>query len=304
MSYTHTTIAGAYRHTGKVAKILSTAEITKINEMGVEMESVAAGAVSDGAITDAKLATAVKVGAVTDLTTTSKTNLVGAINEVDSHADTAQAAVDAVEAILGSTPLTTTAQNVTDAVNELDTANANMVTLAGTQTLTNKTLTSPAITTPKIADGDLGLTITSADQTNAAATATIPNIGDAADEFVMKDTAQTLTLKTLTSPTVNTPVLTDPAQTVTLSAHDYEAGHADWTLSAGELLKPYHKPTNADQAVNAIVAATIRPYCFINATGQALTVKTAAGTGITIANTKAAFVMSDGTNVIRLTTDA
>lgn len=242
MAYTHSTISGAYRHTGKVAKILSTDEITKINEMGTELESVTAGAVGDGTITDAKLATAVKVGNVASLTTTSKTNVVGALNEVDANADTAQAAVDAVEAILGATSLTTTAQTVTEAVNELDAANSGMVTLTGTQTLTNKTLTAP--------------------------------------------------------------LFTDPAQTVTLSAHDYAGGAADWTLSAGELLKPYHKPTNASGAVNAIVATTIRPYLFINATGFALTVKTADGNGITIANGTSAFVMSDGVNVIRLTPDA
>ena len=80
MAYTHLTISGAYRHTGKIAKILSTAEITKINEMGTELESVSAGAVGDGTITDAKLATAVKVGNVASLTTTSKTNVVGALN--------------------------------------------------------------------------------------------------------------------------------------------------------------------------------------------------------------------------------
>ena len=71
-------------------------------------------------------------------------------------------------------------------------------------------LTSPILTTPKIADGDAGLTITSANQTHASAVATVPDIGDAADEFVMKDTAQTLTSKTLTSPTINTPVLRLP----------------------------------------------------------------------------------------------
>ena len=71
-----------------------------------------------------------------------------------------------------------------------------------TETLVNKTLTSPVLTTPKIADGDSGCTVTSADQTHASAVATIPNFGDAADEFVLKDTAQTLTLKTLTTPVV------------------------------------------------------------------------------------------------------
>jgi len=108
----------------------------------------------------------------------------------------------------------------------------------------------------------------------------------------------------LTTPVITGGVTTDGVDTWTQSPHDYAGAADDWTLSAAELLKPMHKPTNASGAVNAIVAATKRPYWFTNATGQALTVKTAAGTGIVIANTKTACVMSDGTNVIRLTSDA
>jgi len=160
--------------------------------------------------------------------------------------------------------------------------------------------TSPVLTTPKIADGDAGLTITSANQTHATPVATIPNIVDAADEFVMKDTAQTLTVKTLTAP-----VMTNPSTTFTVGTHSYESAHADWTLSAAELLKTVHKPTLADQAVNAIIPATAGiPYVFINATGQALTVKTAAGSGVAITSAKTAIVMADGTNVIALAAES
>ena len=113
--------------------------------------------------------------------------------------------------------------------------------------------------------------------------------------YVKLTGAQTLASKTLTAP-----IVTDPATTVTLGAHDYDAAAVDWTLSAAELLLPVHKPTNASGAVNAIVAVTIRPYLFINATGQELTVKTPEGTGIAIANGKAQQVMSDGTNVIAI----
>src|SRR4030065_1903651 len=65
------------------------------------------------------------------------------------------------------------------------------VTLTGVETLTNKTLTSPVLNTAKIGDGDTHLSVTSANQTHATPTATIPDIIDNADEFVMKDTAQT-----------------------------------------------------------------------------------------------------------------
>ncbi len=419
---------------------------------GTNTKLVVGGAPADGSVTNTKLATDVKVGSVAALTTTANTNAVAAINELDADIGapasltttiktSAVLAINELDAEIGNvSTLTTTAKTVVGAINELDSEDAAYVSLTGAETLTNKHLTSAHLTTPLIEDGDAGVTITSADQTNAAPTVTIPNIADAADTFVMADTAQTLTakhltsahlttpliedsdtgisitsanqthaaptvtipdivdaadtfamvdtaqtltLKTLTTPvvasmyqdagktklltvpdtasdtlaaiaatqtltnktlttpviasiyqdagktklltvpdtasdtlvalaatqtltnkTLTAPVLTNPATTVTLGAHDYAGGAVDWTLSAGELLLPVHKPTNANAAVNAIVAVTIRPYLFINATGQALTVKTAAGTGIVIATSKSAFVMSDGVNVIRLTTDA
>mgnify|MGYP006921328225 CR=1 FL=1 len=176
-----------------------------------------------------------------------------------------------------------------------NTASDTLVAEAATQTLTNKSLTTPTIT-----DGDTGVKITSADQTHAAPTVTIPNIVDAADTFVMVDTAQTLTNKSLSAPFVGSPEITFAS-----TPHDYEAGAADWTLSAAELKASILKPTNANAPVNAIVAdATNKIYVVINGTGQSLTVKTAAGTGVTIANAKTAMVMSDGVNVIRITLDA
>lgn len=82
-----------------------------------------------------------------------------------------------------------------------------IITTTDIQTMTNKTLTSPHLTTPLIDDGDTGLSITSADQTHAAPTATIPDLGDAADEFVMRDVAQSLSQKTLDTPHLDTPLI-------------------------------------------------------------------------------------------------
>jgi hypothetical protein len=69
------------------------------------------------------------------------------------------------------------------------------------------TLDTFKLVTPLIDDGDDGVTLTSANQTNAAATVTIPDIGDAADNMVLEDTAQTLTNKTLTDPKINEDVV-------------------------------------------------------------------------------------------------
>jgi hypothetical protein len=76
-----------------------------------------------------------------------------------------------------------------------------------TATLTGKTLTAPVITTPTVSgmilsDGHENLTISVANQTDSGATATIPDIGDSADSFVMNNTIATLTLKTLTTPVI------------------------------------------------------------------------------------------------------
>lgn len=75
------------------------------------------------------------------------------------------------------------------------------------------------LTDAKIDDADTGVIIASADQTHATPTVTIPDIVDAADTFVVADTAQTLTNKTLTSPKINE----DVALTVT-STQLNEAG--------------------------------------------------------------------------------
>lgn len=165
---------------------------------------------------------------------------------------------------------------------------------------TSTPLTSPVLTTPQINDTTADHQyVFAVNELAADRTVTLPLL-TGNDEFVFKDHAVTMTNKTLTAP-----VMTQPSITCAFGTHDYSAAHADWTLSAAELLKMIHKPTNADAGVNAIIADTAgMPYVFVNGTGQALTVKTAAGTGVTITNGKTAIVMSDGTNVIALATES
>jgi hypothetical protein len=153
-------------------------------------------------------------------------------------------------------------------------------------------LASPVLTTPKIADGDKGVTVTSANQTNATPVVTIPNIGGAADEFVMKDTKQTLTKKMLT-----TPYMENPSIYFTSNLHNYETGVTEWTLSQAESLMPFHRVAAADTNVSAIIGNSTIPYIFMNQTGHTLTVKMASTTGFAIPAGKTAIVMSLITDV-------
>ena len=113
-------------------------------------------------------------------------------------------------------------------------AGANAVTLTGTQTLTNKTLTSPAISNATFSGQQTGLEIafnqsivfegTTADaneltltagEPTADRTVTLPN---ATTTLVGTDTTDTLTNKTLTSPTLVTPALGTPASGILTNA--------------------------------------------------------------------------------------
>lgn len=90
------------------------------------------------------------------------------------------------------------------------------------------------------------------------------------------------------------------------AAHDYAAAHADWTLSASEKKAALLVVTNADAAANIIGPAENRLYTVRNASGQAITIKKAGGTGIAIANGKTAIVRysSSVADYVRVTADA
>lgn len=80
---------------------------------------------------------------------------------------------------------------------DLDTAVAAAATVTGTETLTNKTLTSPVLTTPQINDTSLDHQyIVAPSELTADRTVTLPLL-TGADEFVFKDHAVTLTNKTI-----------------------------------------------------------------------------------------------------------
>jgi len=82
-----------------------------------------------------------------------------------------------------------------------------------TTTLTNKTLTSPVLTTPQINDTSADHQyITAVSELTADRTVTLPLL-TGNDEFVFKDHAQTLTNKTLTSPVINGAITGDAIAT-------------------------------------------------------------------------------------------
>ena len=92
-------------------------------------------------------------------------------------------------------------------------------------------------------------------------------------------------------------------RTFTASSHDYLGAHADWTLSSSEKQSKLLVVTNANGGANIIAPAENRDYIVSNGSGQAITIKKAAGTGITIADGKVAEVFYNGTDYARLTAD-
>ena len=91
-----------------------------------------------------------------------------------------------------------------DRIATIPDATGTVVLDAATQTLTNKTLTSPVLTTPQFNDTSADHQyVVAVSELTADRTVTLPLL-TGNDEFVFKDHTQTLTNKTLTSPTINT----------------------------------------------------------------------------------------------------
>jgi hypothetical protein len=92
---------------------------------------------------------------------------------------------------------------------------------------------------------------------------------------------------------------------VPVVSHDYGAAAADWTLNATEKRATRIIVTNANGACAAIATPTAgKIFMILNTSGQALTIKAAGQTGVTIASTKSAIVIGNGTDFVRVTADA
>lgn len=109
---------------------------------------------------------------------------------------------------------------------------------SATQTLTNKTLTSPILTTPQINDTSADHQyIIAVNELAADRTITLPLL-TTNDTFTFNAAAQTLTNKTLTSPTLNTPSIvtaindTNGAEVVEIGATASAVNHIKITNAA------------------------------------------------------------------------
>jgi hypothetical protein len=112
--------------------------------------------------------------------------------------------------------------------------------------------------------------------------------------------AETLTNKTLTAPAITSPNTIEAKVT-----HDYAGAAADWTLSAAEMKAKVIVVTNANGACAAIATPTDgRVYIIKNTSGQAFTIKATGQTGVTVASTKKAVVMGNGTDFESVSADA
>jgi hypothetical protein len=164
-----------------------------------------------------------------------------------------------------------------------------LATLAGTETFTNKTLTSPSLTTPAIGSGGFTIagstsgTVSIVSQATASGTLTLPN---GADTLVGRATTDTLTNKTLTSPTINggaASALTTLAVRDTSAAFDVTiAATSSTTLTAGRTLTidMVNAARTIKLAGNIDLAAN-----FTTSGANALTLTTTGATNVTLPTT-------------------
>jgi hypothetical protein len=124
------------------------------------------------------------------------------------------------------------------------------------------------------------------------------------NSWVVVDASGVNTTETLTNKTLTSPVITAPDLTFGVASHSYASGTTAWTLSATELKATRIIVTLAGGAVDAIATPTAgKMYIILNTSGQALTFKATGQSGVTIANTKSAIVIGNGTDFVRVTAD-
>ena len=115
-----------------------------------------------------------------------------------------------------TSPASLITPSIAKSIYDLQQGTAGNVTLTGTQTLTNKTLTSPTVSGLYLSDSSIVIEGASANNFETTLTVTDPTADrtitfpDATGQVVLRDSTDTLTNKTLTSPTMTAPVLGTP----------------------------------------------------------------------------------------------
>ncbi len=166
---------------------------------------------------------------------------------------------------LAGTAVTATATEI----NKLAGIVGDLITTTNTKTMTNKTLTSPTINSP---------TITSPTITGTT------SIGDGA--------------------TITTPVIASPDISFAVSTKVLE--NVDWTLSSTEA-KSLLLIVSSGSGTLSIIAPTTsgKAYILQNAsTNIAVTLKQSGGTGISVASSRTAVLINNGSDYVRVTADA
>jgi len=219
---------------------------------------------------------------------------------------------------LAGTAVTSTATEL----NKLAGISGDVITTTNTKTMTNKTLTTPVIssiytdatkdkliTLPATTDTLVGVgyaqTLTNKTLTTPIIASLYQDAGKTklltmpatSDTLATLNTAETFANKTLTSPVINTPSVVQ-----SVAFHNYGASSADWILSATEQKAVLLWVTNAGAASNIVAPAEARVYFVYNNSGQNVTIA-AGGTGITVADARVAGVIYASGDYVRLTPD-
>lgn len=139
----------------------------------------------------------------------------------------------------------------------------------------------------------------------------IPVVGNGTDFAAEAITSSSISGATIDNSIIGgtTPVsgtfTTVAYSTFASATHDYSGGHADWTLSASEGRARIFTTTNAGTAgANAILPSGFVGVFFVsNTSGQTVTWKYSASTGVANANGKKQVLVADGVEVYSLKAD-